>query len=394
MAVTPQVTRKGRPLSATFVRSVTRVGAYGDGPGGFGLILRVKRRKNGRIAKQWVQRVRINGKPTHLGVGAYPVTTLAEARQAALHNVREIKAGRDPRGEGIPTLERATEQVILLHRDGWKPGSKTEQQWRSTFATHLYPTLGRRPVDKITTGDLLAVLGPLHYSKPSVANVVKLRTGLVMRWAVAQGYRPDNPAGEALDAALPKNGKRTTHHRALHYSDVADALTTVRQSKAPTSSRLAVELLALTATRTAEVRGARWDEIDTETKTWTIPAERMKAGREHRVPLSGAALMVLADARRHSHSDGLVFPGRGGKPLGHATIGTLFKRLGIDGTPHGLRGSFRNWCSETGVPREVAERALAHVVKGATESAYNTTDLLDQRRPVMEAWADFLTPTS
>ncbi len=390
MAVTRKVT-SGRPLSATFVRTTNKPGSYGDGRGGYGLILRVKRTKNGRTAKQWVQRIRIDGRPTHVGLGSYPLTGLAEARRQALHNVREIKAGRDPRDGGIPTLEAATAKVIALHRDSWKAGSKTEQTWRNGFATHVYPTLGRKRIDKISTGDLLAVLSPLTHSKPAVSAVLKLRLGQVMRWAVAQDYRPDNPAGEALDAALPKNGKRTSHHRSLHHSDVADALDTVRQSKAAASTRLAIEFLALTATRTTEVRTARWSDMDTDSGVWTIPPERMKSGREHRVPLSTAALAVLDEARQHSDGSGLVFPGRGGRPLGHASIGTLFKRLGIRGTPHGLRGSFRNWCAETGVSREVAERALAHVVKGATESAYNTTDLLDSRRSVMQAWADYLT---
>ena len=379
-----------RPLNATFVRAVTKPGTYGDGRGGHGLILRVKTMKNGRTARQWVQRVRIDGRPTHLGIGSYPTTKLAEARRRALHNVREIKAGRDPRGEGIPTLERATEKVIALHRDGWKAGSKTEQQWRNTFATHLFPKLGRRRVDKIATGDLLIILAPLVHSKPAVASLVKLRLSQVMRWAVANGYRPDNPAGEALDAALPKNSKRTNHHKALHHSAVASALATVRTSKAATPTRLAIEFLALTAARTTEVRTARWSDVDHESATWTVPAERMKAGREHRVPLSSRALEVLSEARQHSDPDGLIFPGRGGRPFGHASVGTLFKRLGIEGTPHGLRGSFRNWCAESGVPREVAERALAHVVRGATESAYNTTDLLDQRRELMEAWAQYV----
>ena len=379
-----------KPLNATFVRTVTRPGAYGDGRGGHGLILRVKTMKNSRTARQWVQRVRIDGRPTHIGLGSYPTTTLAEARRQALRNVREIKAGRDPRGEGIPTLERATEKVIALHRDGWKAGSKTERQWRNTFATHVYPQLGRRRVDRITTGDLLTVVAPLVHSKPAVASLVKLRLGQVMRWAVAKGYRPDNPAGEALDAALPKRTNGTTHHKSLHHTAVAGALATVRASNAATSTRLAIEFLALTAARTTEVRTARWSDMDQDNRVWTVPAERMKAGREHRVPLSGAALRILDEARQHSDPDGLIFPGRGDRPLGHASIGTLFKRLDIGGTPHGLRGSFRNWCAESGVPREVAERALAHVVKGATESAYNTTDLLDQRCEVMEAWASHL----
>lgn len=311
-------------------------------------------------------------------------------RRQALHNVREIKAGRDSRDEGLPTLERATEKVIALHRDGWKRGSKTEQQWRNTFATHVYPQLGRKRIDRLTTGDLLTVVAPLTHSKPAVASLVKLRLSMVMRWAVAKGYRPDNPAGEALDAALPKRTNGTTHHKSLHHSGVLGALVTIRGSSAGESTKPAVEFMALTAARTGEVRTARWSDIDDDARVWTVPAERMKAGRQHRVPLSRAALRVLAEARQHSEPDGLIFPGRGGRPLGHASIRTLFKRLDIGGTPHGLRGSFRNWCAESGVPREVAERALAHVVKGATESAYHTTDLLERRREVMEAWGQHL----
>lgn len=393
MAVTPEVTPRrptsGRPLTATFVRTVTAPGSYGDGRGSHGVALRVKRTGNGRTAKNWVQRIRIDGRPTHIGLGAYPFTSLAEARRQALHNAQEIKAGRDPRHGGIPTLEIATGKVIELHRASWKPGSKTEQQWRNTFAAHVYPKIGRKRIDKITTGDMLVVVAPLSHSKPAVAGLVKLRMGAVMKWAVAQGYRTDNPAGEALEAALPKNGKRTKHHRALDHADVAEALATITDSKAGRSVKLAIRFMALTAARTKEVRLADWSEIDGD--VWVIPEERMKSGRPHRVPLSGAALVVLEEARLDSDGSGLVFPGRGGRPLGHASIGTLFKRLEIGGTPHGLRASFRNWCAENGVARETAERALAHVVKGATESAYNRTDLLEARRPVMESWAEYLT---
>ena len=252
----------------------------------------------------------------------------------------------------------------------------------TTFATHVYPQLGRKRIDRITTGDLLTVVAPLVHSKPAVASLVKLRLGQIIRWAVAKGYRTDNPAGEALDAALPKRTNGTTHHKSLHHSDVGGALAAIRESSAGESTKLAIEFMALTAARTGEVRTARWADVDQDTRIWTVPPERMKAGREHRVPLSEAAFQVLAQARQQSGPDGLIFPGRGGRPLGHSSIGTLFKRLDIEGTPHGLRGSFRNWCAESGVPREVAERALAHVVRGATESAYHTTDLLERRRDV------------
>ena len=383
--------RAGQPLTASFVRTVRRPGRYGDGRGGHGLSLLVKATKNGRIGKYWSQRIVIDGRPTSIGLGSYPRISLAAARQAALQNRQELDTGQDPRRSRIPTFEQATDKVIALHRDGWKPGSSTEAAWRNSFATYLYPTLGSTRIDRITTADVMDMRVPIWREKPTQAELLKRRIGQVMRWAIAQGYRTDNPAGEALDAALPKNSKRTTHHKALHHAEVSGALAKIRTSRAAVSTRLAIEFLTYTATRTGEVRAATWSEIDLVDQVWTIPAERMKGGREHRVPLADAAVRVLDQALTHFGSDGLIFPGRGGGPLGHASIGTLFRRLNIGGTPHGMRSSFRDWCSESGVPREIAERALAHVVKGATESAYARSDLLERRRELMQRWADYIT---
>ena len=383
--------RSGAPLTAAFVRSVSKPGRYGDGRGGFGLSLLVTRRANGRTNKRW-QQAYIDprtGRPTSMALGRYPVVTLAEARRLALDHQRLIAAGHHPRHGGPPTLAKATERVIDLHRAGWKAGSKTERQWRNSFEAHVFPSLGRKRIDQITTADVLAVLEPLWHTKPSIAEVLKLRISQTMRWAIAQGYRADNPAGEALTAALPKTNGGVKHHRALPHADVAEALGKIEVSKAAPAVKLAIRFLALTAVRTNEVRGARWSEIDTETATWTIPGERMKSGKAHRVPLSEAALHVLAQARERWGSEGLVFPGRGGNPLGHASVGTLFRRLELKGTPHGLRSSFRDWCGETEVPRELAEQALAHVV-GGVEGAYARSDLLDRRRVLMQSWGEYL----
>ncbi len=383
--------RSGRPLTAAFVRTVRRPGRYGDGRGGHGLSLLVKATKSGRVGKYWSQRIVIDGRPTSVGLGSYPRISLAAARQAALQNRQELDTGQDPRRSRIPTFEQATDNVIALHRDSWKRGSSTEVAWRNSFTTYVYPTLGSTRIDRIDTADVMDSLVPIWREKPTQAELLKRRIGQVMRWAIAQGYRTDNPAGEALDAALPKNSKRTTHHKALHHAEVSGALAKIRTSRAAVSTRLAIEFLTYTATRTGEVRAARWSEIDLADQVWTIPAERMKAGREHRVPLADAAIQVLDQALRHFGSDGLLFPGRDGRPLGHASIGTLFRRLNVGGTPHGMRSSFRDWCSESGVPREIAERALAHVVKGATESAYARSDLLEHRRELMERWANYIT---
>lgn len=381
--------RRPRTFTAAFCRTVSRPGVYGDGRGGHGLALRVSRTSNGRTAKRWSQRLRIGGKITNLGLGTYPVVGLAEARRRALANRQEIEAGRDPRGGGIPTFRRATEKVIALHRDGWKAGSRTESAWHNGFAAHVYPSLGHRRVDVITTGDVLAVVSPIWHSTPRQAELLRRRISQVMKWAVAQGYRPDDPAGPALTAVLPKRSNGANHHRALHHRDVADALRQVRGSGAAPSTRLAIEFIAVTASRTTEVRLATWKEIDQKRKLWTIPTERMKAGRKHRVPLSGRALEVLAEAREHDNRSGLLFPGNGGRPIGHGTLAATFRRLEL-GTVHGLRSSFRDWCSETGVTREVAEHALAHAVQGV-ELAYARSDLLELRRPVMEAWGQYIT---
>ena len=212
-----------------------------------------------------------------------------------------------------------------------------------------------------------------------------------MKWTVAQGYREDNPAGDAIGAALPKNGVRVRHQRALPHGEVSAALNRVRASDALPSTKLALEMLVLTACRSGEVRRARWPEFHLEEAIWTIPEDRTKSGREHRVPLSSGALKVLDQAKALGDRDGLVFPGRRLRPLGDATLSLLLRRFGIPCVPHGMRSSFRDWCSETGVRREVAEAALAQVVKNKVEAAYARSDLLDSRRAVMERWSHYLT---
>ena len=246
---------RSKPLNAGFVRTVKTPGRYGDGGrGSHGLYLRVWERANGRIGRAWAQRLRIHGRPTNLGLGPYPVVSLAEARVKALANRRAAHLGRDPRGDGIPTFEKAAETVIRMHAEGWKPGSDLPSKWRQTFRDYVNPRLGSKPVGSITTSDVMAVLTPIWSSKPGAARIVRQRVGAVLKWAVAKGYREDNAAGDAITAALPKNSGHK-HHRAVPHSEVADVVRMVRESRFQPSARLALELLVLTGCRASEGAG-------------------------------------------------------------------------------------------------------------------------------------------
>ena len=376
-------------LTAGFVKAVRRPGRYGDGRGGFGLSLLVKPTSTGRISKTWAQRLYINGRPVNLGLGAYPLVTLKEARVKALENRRTLERGMDPRSDGTPTFARAAEKVIAIHRANWKPGSDTEQQWRQSLREYVYPKIGDKTVDEITTTDVMAILLPIWNEKRVTATRVRNRISAVMRWAVAQEYREGNPAGDTIAAALPRNEVRTVHHRALPHAQVARALARVRASTSQPMTKLAFEFLVLTASRSGEARSARWADIDAGAATWTVPAKHMKTGREHRVPLSSRALEVLAQARHRCRGSELAFPSPAGRKLTGNTFSLLCRRLEIGAVPHGFRSSFRDWCAERGVPREVAESALAHAVKGV-EGAYLRSDLFERRREIMEAWADYV----
>ena len=383
-------------LSASFVRAISIPGRYGDGRGGFGLSLLVRDRLSvpGRQSKTWSQRLRVDGRPVNIGLGSYPLVTLAEAREMALENARVVRQGRDPRPAGrraVPTFARALDAVINLHSAGWRARGRSEKQWRASMETYVLPRLGQRPVDAISSADVLAVLLPIWNEKRETARRVRQRISATMKWAIAQGHRRDDPAGDAIAGALPKDSIGKVRHRALPHDRVAAAVATIRATGAHPTTRLALEFLILAAASSGQVRGARWDEIDLDTATWTIPAERMKAGREHRVPLSAQALAVLARAREYANGSGLVFPGPSGRAVASTAYSDLLKENGVGCVPHGFRSSFRDWCSDTGRPRELAEHALSHVDKDV-EGAYRRSDLFERRRSLMDEWADYVTP--
>ena len=236
----------------------------------------------------------------------------------------------------------------------------------------------------------MAVLLPEWQAKHETLRRVRQRISTVMRWAVAQGYRQDDPAGPALSAALPPPGRVVQHMRALPHAEVAAALATVRESGAWWATKAALEFIAHTACRSGEVRLAEWCEVDLDERVWTVPAEHAKNGREHRVPLTEPAVAILTEALERADGSDLVFPSATGRTMSDSTLSKLLRENGIAGTPHGMRSSFRDWCGETGQPREVAEACLAHIVANRVEAAYARSDLFERRRKLMDAWSRYL----
>lgn len=378
-----------KALSDAFVRTVAEPGKYFDG---HGLFLKV----DATGARRWIQRIVIRRKRTEIGLGAFPLVSLKEARETALANRKLARAGGDPladrrRKQAVPSFEEAARKVHKIHEPSWR-NKKHAAQFISTLETYAFPRMGRTKISDVDSADVLAVLTPIWLEKAETARRVRQRIGMVMKWAVAQGWRSDNPA-DAISQALPKQGQEIAHRKALHYNDVAGCIDAVKASSADMATKLAFEFLVLTAARSGEARGATWTEIDLIAKSWTIPASRMKAKREHVVPLSPRAVEVLTAAKGLSDGTGLVFPGtKPGKPLSDMTLSKLVKELGFNADIHGFRTSFRTWAQErTNFPREVAEAALAHTIKDKAEAAYARSNLFEKRRKMMETWAASLT---
>ncbi|WP_343040678.1 tyrosine-type recombinase/integrase [Pikeienuella piscinae] len=384
--------RPEKALTAQAVKNASAPGKYFDG---HGLYLRVD--ANG--SRFWVQRITIRGKRCELGLGSPALVTLAEARAAALENRKLARSGGDPlqarrEAQAVLTFAEAARKVHELHRPTWR-NPKHAAQFISTLETYAFPRLGKLKVQDVTTADVLAVLSPIWTVKAETARRVRQRIGTVMKWAIAQGWRQDNPA-ENISQALPKATARPEHRRALPYGEVAGCVETVQTSNAGLSTKLAFEFLVLTASRSGEVREARWDEIDMAARVWEIPAERMKMKRPHRVPLSSRAVAILKEAKALGDGSGLVFPGtKKGRPLSDMTLSKLVKELGFNADVHGFRTSFRTWAQErTNFPREVAEAALAHLSGDAVERAYARSDVFEKRRKMMDAWAAYLSEAS
>ncbi|MCY4212496.1 MAG: tyrosine-type recombinase/integrase [Gammaproteobacteria bacterium] len=385
---------KAQVLTDAKIRSIKAKGRYGDAlcPT---LHLFAQENARGGIRLSWVQRLVVRGRRKEIGLGGYPLVSLRQARKAATRNRRKARGGGNPlkrrRAARRATFREAAQAVIAMRSaDGsWKEPGKMAGVWDRSFRLHAYPAIAEAPVDDITQSDLIAILKPLAEGKPATAAHLRKRICAVLSWAQAHGHRADNPC-DALEAALPSAKGRRRHRKAIAHADVAEALGALRAGPAGGGVRACLKFIAATACRSQEAARATWAEIDMESRTWTIPGERMKLGVEHAVPLNDLAVEALREARG---GGGLVFAGeRSGRAIGWMPLLRAWKLAAGDDsqTVHGLRSAFRNWCGDTGVAREVAEAALTHSVPGI-EGAYLRTRMVERRRPVMADWAAYLT---
>ncbi len=341
-----------------------------------------------------------------MGIGNYPDVTIAEVRVRALAARQQLKAGIDPiesrrtaaaLDEAVvhaPSFEDAARATHAEIRPAFK-NAKHADQWINTLDDYVFPKLGQRKVDDLRAVDFADVLRPIWLTKPETASRVKQRCDRVMEWCAARGHVVASPV-RVVDSLLPKQpGKRerVTHHPAMPWRDIPAFFNSELKNKPPTPSRQMLELLILTATRSGEVREMRWNEIDLEKAIWTIPAARMKAKIAHRVPLPSRCIELLQSLPKSDDPSALVFASRRGTPLSDMALTKLLRDTNahsdVEGriaTAHGFRSSFRDWASENGYSRDLAERALAHTIKNSSEAAYHRTDLLEQRRPMMLEW--------
>jgi len=382
-------------LTAIQVKNLVKVpGRHSDGDG---LMLDVG--KSGSAS--WVVRVQHTGKRRDIGLGSLADVSLAQARTAADAVRKQVKAGLDPTAKAeeapqVPTFREAAVQVHAEHMPTWK-NAKYGTQWLAELERHVFPDIGDVRVDEIDGPMVRDTLVKIWLTVPDTAKKVRQRVGTVLDWAHAKGFRPHELTMRSITKGLPKQPKRQEHFAALPWQEVPGFLFKLRETnKAGLTVKLLFKFVVLTAVRSGEARGARWSEINLDTKVWTIPAARMKAGKVHVVPLSAAALTVLekaAELRASSAADALIFPGeRKGKAMSDMALTMLLRRMGVEATAHGFRSSFRDWCAEaTNYPREVAEAALAHALESKVEAAYRRSDLLEKRRKLMDEWGAFCT---
>ena len=375
-------------LNTVKIKSLKKPGWYSDIPT---LYLRVA--EGG--SRQWVQRLVVRGRRVDLGLGGFPLTRLADARERACHNRRVARQGGDPRAERkrreqTPTFAEAVETVIALHEPNWKDGGRTAKMWRSSLRDYAVPTLGDLLMSEITQREVAQVVEAIWNKKRETAIKLKSRLRVIMQWAIAKNYRENNPV-DAVNIMLPKSEREQGHYDSVPYEQVGAVLEQIRGARTHPTTKLAFEFLILTATRSSETRLARWEEIDRDKRLWVIPPSRMKTAQEFRIPLSSRAMDIVEEVKAYKNN-ALLFPSVRHGVMSGATLTKLCKDLQISGTPHGFRSSFRTWAEEqTNVDFAVKELCLAHAVGSSVERAYNRTTLLEKRRRLMQQWADYVT---
>jgi integrase len=378
-------------LTAQRVKSLAEAGRYPDG-GGLMLIV------GAGGAKSWILRVQADGRRRDIGLGSAKAVSLADARQAADEIRRKLAQGIDPVAERkqekvvIPTFKEAAVLVHEEHKASWKNG-KHQAQWLSTLKSYAYPTLGDLLVSQIEGPIIRDVLAKIWLTKPETARRVRQRIGTVLDWAYAKGYRASEAPMRSLSKGLPRQPKKDGHFAAMSFAEVPSFLQTLRTRES--MGRLALEALILTAARSGEIRMAKWSELDLKAGLWSIPADRMKMGRRHIVPLSPQAIDVFKrTAKLRIPATDLVFYGiKAKKPLSDMTLLKILRDMEAGVTVHGFRSAFRDWVAEeTSYPGEVAEAALAHAIPNKVEAAYRRTDFLEKRRALMSDWGTFCIP--
>lgn len=384
-----------KPMTALEVKRLTEPGFHAVGHvAGLGLYVK----KSG--TRSWVLVRSVGGRRPEFGLGGYPTTTLAQAIEQARLTIDKVRAGIDPAAERRAarktvhwTFKKTAGAYIESHRAGWR-NPKHAAQWTATLETYAYPVFGDKHVRDVGKGDVLAAIEPIWSTKNETATRVRSRIELVLDYAVQREYRPEGPNPARwrgnLDAALPAASKvaKVKHFEALPIDGMHEFMERLRAAEG--MGARALEFAIRCAARSGEVRGATWSEIDLAAATWVIPESRMKAGREHRIPLPDRVLELLEALPRFDGND-LVFPGARGKALSDMTLTAVLRRMKTTATTHGFRSTFSDWCSErTSTPAEVREMALAHVVGNATEAAYRRGDLFEKRRDLMEQWSRFI----
>jgi integrase len=386
-------------LSAVKVSKAKEPGKYPDGGG---LYLQV----TGDGAKSWIYRFMLGGRERQMGLGPLSAVGLADARTKAAEcralrqdGIDPIEARKATREQAAldaartTTFKEAAMAYIGAHKAGWR-NSKHVSQWAATLETYAHPTIGSLSVQAVDTAMVLKILEPIWSAKPETASRVRMRIENILDWAAVRGYRKgENPARWRghLDHLLPAKTKvrRVEHHAALPYAELPDFLKSLRKHEG-TAAR-ALEFTILTAARTGEAIGAQFDEFDIDAAMWIVPDDRMKSGREHRVPLTQRAADIVSERRAKAEGPH-VFPGqRPAKPISNMAMAMVLRRMGrSDITVHGFRSTFRDWAAErTNFPNEVVEMALAHAVEDKVEAAYRRGDLLDKRRRLMDAWGEY-----